>query len=136
MLQSMSDDPGAFEARLFTIMPRVFFAMLPIFAAVVSLFFRRRKFPTALVFAVHLHAFAFVIFSVGELAKFFGSDTVARVAGLVVVIVFTVYALSAFKNVFGGGWPAIAAKAIGIAFVYLLVSIPAFFIILIAASLV
>src|SRR5687767_4586455 len=55
--------PEGFRQRLFTIMPRVFFALLPVFAAIVALFYRRRNFPTALVFAVHLHAFAFVAFT-------------------------------------------------------------------------
>ena len=60
MLKSVVEDPDAFRARLFTIMPRVFFAMLPVFAAIVALFYRERRFPAALVFAVHIHAFAFL----------------------------------------------------------------------------
>ena len=64
LLTAISNDPAAFQSRLFTIMPRVFFAMLPVFAGIVALFYRGRRFPTALMFAVHLHAFAFLIVSV------------------------------------------------------------------------
>lgn len=136
MVKSIAEDPDAFRARLFTIMPRVFFGMLPVFAAIVALFYRRRRFPAALVFAVHVHAFAFLIFSLAEAAKFSGSATVANIVGLMAAIAFSVYAPLAQKHVFGGSWPAIIAKSTGIGFLYLLISVPAFFIILIWASLV
>ena len=135
-LRPMIEDPEGFRARIFTIMPRVFFAMLPLFAAIVALFYRRRRFPTALVFAVHLHAFAFVIFAASELAKFSGSVTFAAVVAAVATVVFTVYALRAMKTVFGGSWPATIARALGVGVLYLVVAGPAFFIILIWASLV
>lgn len=47
MLRAMAEDQAGFRARAFTIMPRVFFAMLPVFAAIVALFYRRRHFPAA-----------------------------------------------------------------------------------------
>lgn len=136
MVRSIAEDPDAFRARVFAIMPRVFFGMLPVFAAIVALFYRRRRFPAALVFAVHVHAFAFLIFSLAEAAKFSGSATVANIVGLTAAIAFSVYAPRAQKHVFGGSWPAIIAKSTGIGFLYLLISVPAFFIILIWASLV
>ena len=136
MVRSIAEDPDAFRARLFVIMPRVFFGMLPVFAAIVALFYRKRRFPAALVFAVHVHAFAFLTFSLPEAAKFSGSATVANIAGLIVLIAFSVYAPLAQKHVFGGSWLAIIAKSTGIGFLYMLISVPAFFIVLIWASLV
>ena len=136
MVRSIAEDPDGFRARVFTIMPRVFFGMLPVFAAIVALFYRTRRFPAALVFAVHVHAYAFLIFSLAEAAKFSGSAAVANVLGLIAAIAFSVYAPLAQKHVFGGSWPAIIAKSTGIGFLYLLISVPAFFIILIWASLV
>ena len=136
MLRALAEDPDGFRARLFTIMPRVFFGMLPVFAAIVALFYRRRRFPTALVFAAHLHAFAFVIFTIAEAAKLARMPLVAAVFGVVAAVVFAIYALTALRTVFGGRWPITIAKASGISFVYLCASIPAFFIILVWASLV
>ena len=136
MVRSIAEDPDGFRARVFTIMPRVFFGMLPVFAAIVALFYRKRRFPAALVFAVHVHAYAFLIFSLAEAAKFSGSAAVANVVGLIAAVAFSVYAPLAQKHVFGGSWPAIIAKSTGIGFLYLLISVPAFFIILIWASLV
>lgn len=136
MLKSLVTNPEGFRARLFEIMPRVFFAMLPVFAAVVALFYRRRRFPVALVFSAHLHAFAFLILSIPEAAKMLHSTPVAATAAAIAGIGFAVYALMSLRAVFGGGWPITIAKAVGIGTVYLLASIPAFFVILVWASVV
>jgi hypothetical protein len=136
LLQSIERDPEAFRARLFTIMPRVFFGMLPIFAGIVAIFYRRRRFPTALVFAVHIHAFAFLMFTISEAVKFTRTPVVAVPITLAVTIGFAIYALTALRVVFGGGWPGTIARALGIGVTYLVTAIPAFIIILIWASLV
>jgi hypothetical protein len=135
LLRSLAEDSAGFRARLFTIMPRVFFAMLPVFAAIVAIFYRGRRFPVSLVFAVHLHAFAFLIFAMSEAAKFIQVPVLAAALDVVVVVTFLVYALASARVVFGGGWPITMVKAAGIGFVYLLASLPAFFIILVWASL-
>jgi hypothetical protein len=118
-----------------TIMPRVFFALLPVFALIVALFYRGRHFPTFLVFAVHLHAFAFLGFTLSEAAKFTGSIGVAATVGSVMSMAFAGYMLMALRHVFGGSWPITILKAIGIGVVYFIASIPAFALILAWASL-
>ena len=115
-------------------MPRVFFALLPVFALIVALFYRGRRFPTSLVFAVHLHAFAFTAFTLSEAAKLTGSVGVDVVISGVVTVAFTAYALLALRAVFGGSWPATVVKAAAIGVVYLIASMPAFAIILAWAS--
>jgi hypothetical protein len=109
--------------------------MLPVFAAIVSLFYRSKRFPVSLVFAAHLHAFAFLIFAVSEAAKFARVPALAIGLDVVVVVTFLVYALASARAVFGGGWPITIVKAAGIGFVYLISSVPAFFIVLLWASL-
>jgi hypothetical protein len=135
MMRSVAEDPDAFRARMFTIAPRVFFALLPVFAGVVALFYRGRHFPTALVFAVHLHACAFVIFAISEALKFTHNEHLADRVGAVLAIVFAVYALRAFRAVYGGGWPITVVKAAGIGLLYLIAAIPAFVIIVLWTSL-
>jgi hypothetical protein len=135
MLRAVATDPIGFRARVLTIMPRVFFALLPVFAVIVALFYRGRRFPTSLVFAVHLHAFAFVAFTLSEAAKLTWSVSVAVTVGSIVTVAFTVYALMALRAVFGGGWGMTLVKATGIAVVYLIASMPAFAVILAWASL-
>lgn len=134
MLRALVEDPDAFRRRIFTIMPRVFFGMLPVFAGIVALFYRGRRFPTALVFAVHVHAFAFLIFTFSEASKMTGQVPVGVVVGVAAALIFVWYALSALRAVFGGSWPMTVAKAAGIGGVYLLASVPAFLIILAWAS--
>ena len=134
MIRAVAEDPGGFRARMFTIMPRVFFALLPVFAGLVALFYRKRHFPAALVFAVHLHAVAFVIFAISEALKFTGNHHLADRVGGILAIVFAAYVLMALRAVFGGRWPMTIVKAIGIGFLYLLAAIPAFMVIILWAS--
>jgi hypothetical protein len=128
-LVSVASDPVGFRSRVLTIMPRVFFALLPVFAGIVALFYRRRRFPTALVFAAHLHAFAFTVFTLSEAVKMLGSIPVAVAGSVVVTFWFAGYALLAARTVFGGGWTMTILKAAGIGLVYLLASVPAFILI-------
>jgi hypothetical protein len=134
MMRAVATDPDGFRARLFTVMPRVFFGLLPIFAAIVYLFYRRGNFATAMVFAVHLHAFAFVVATFVEASKFARSQALALSVADVAIVVFAVYAVLAFRAVFGGRVSITLARMAGISVLYLLASIPAFFIILIWAG--
>jgi hypothetical protein len=135
LLKAIATDPKAFRANLFTTMPRVFFAMLPLFAAIVSLFYRRETFPTSLVFAVHVHAFSFAALTIAEATKFSGSRTAAGIVGVCALVVVVVYVFIAVRAVFGGSVAATIAKVSGIGVLYLLSSLPTFFIILMWAAL-
>jgi Protein of unknown function (DUF3667) len=135
MLRAIANDPTNFRARLFTTMPRVFFAMLPVFAGIVFLFYRRETFPTALVFAAHIHAFAFVALTIGEAFKFTGSLPIATGAGIVVTIGLAAYIFVAFRAVFGGRILSTLGKLTAIGFLYSFASVPAFLIILMWASI-
>lgn len=137
IVRGFAEEPEAFQARVFTIMPRVFFAMLPVFAAILALLYRRRRFPVSLVFAAHIHAAAYLIFAVSAAARWLiDVPIVAGIVGLFVLVGFGVYALMALRAVFGGGWPITIVKATSAAFLYVLASVPAFIIILIWASVV
>ena len=135
LLVAVAKDPAGFRARVLTIMPRVFFALLPVFAAILTLFYRGRRFPTTLVFAAHLHAFAFTVFTLSEAAKMTRSIPMAVAASTIATFGFAWYALAAARRVFGGGWAITILKAVGVGVVYLLASLPAFAVILIWATL-
>ncbi len=135
LMRAMAADPDGLRQRMFTVMPRVFFAMLPLFAAIVAMFYRRRPFPTALVFAVHIHAFAFVVLTITEAAKFTRSIGFAEAVGSVIALVLAIYVLRALRAMFGGGWVVTIVKAVAIGFVYIVLSIPAFIIMVMWASL-
>jgi hypothetical protein len=135
VLKAVATNPAEFRSRLFTIMPRVFFALLPVFAAIVALFYRRETFPTSLVFAVHIHAFAFIAMSIAEAIKFTGSQTIAALGGAVVTIGLVAYAFMAFRAVFGGKVFATIGKMTAIGALYLVASIPAFIVMMAWAAL-
>ena len=135
MMKSILEDPDGFRGRLFTTMPRVFFALVPVFAAIVFVFYRRHHFPTALVFALHVHVFAFVAFSLSEAAKFSGSEIAAAIVGAIMLTLFTIYALRSFRAVFGGSWPITLVKAASIGFLYAFASVPAFLLLFAWAAL-
>jgi len=136
MLDSIAKDPVAFRARIFTILPRVFIAMLPVYAGIVWLFYRSMRFPAALVFAVHLHAFAFLAMAISEAAKFSGSDVIGLTIGVIMVVILSIYALRAQHVVFGGTWPDTVGKATAIGLIYMMTAVPAFMITFIWASMV
>jgi len=131
LLRSFAQDPAGFRARIFTIMPRVFFGLLPVFAAIVASFYRGHRFPTALVYSAHLHAFAFVTFTVSEVAKYARQPVVTAVVGAVCVAAFIAYTLWAFRAVYRETWPMTALKTVGVGVVYVFASIPAFILILV-----
>jgi hypothetical protein len=136
MMRSVLEDPAAFRVRMFSIMPRVFFALVPVFAAIVFLFYRRRRFPTALVFALHVHVFAFVVFAVSEAAKFTYSEMFAAAISVITLVVVLGYTLRSFRAVFGGSWPITLVKATSIAFLYALASVPAFIVLFVWAAMI
>ena len=136
MIRSFAEDPEAFRARIFTIMPRVFFGMLPVFAGILALFYRGRRFPAALVFSAHVHAAAYFIFTLPAVARFSRAESVEAGIALSALAAFTVYALWALRVVFGGSWLQTMTKAVAVGVLYLLASVPAFVVILIWALLV
>jgi hypothetical protein len=78
--------------------PKVMFVLLPVFALILKLlYFRRsRYYIEHFVFALHFHAFAFVVFS---MALIIGSDWV-----FLVPIVLPVYLLLAMRRAYDQGW--------------------------------
>jgi hypothetical protein len=135
LLQAITKDPAAFRRRTFETMPRVFFALLPVFAGITALFFRRRPFPTHLTFAAHLHAFVFVLGAVSEGAKLSRSIVFAGSVASLVSLAVAVYVLRSFKAVYRESWGRTLIKVAGIAVLYAVSAVPAFIVILAWAAL-
>jgi hypothetical protein len=111
-------DPEGLQARFRQTFPRVLFALVPVFAAIVSLFYRGRNFPQHLVFAVHLHSAVFVTLTIRELAQMFGSTAILVTFESLAAIVIAGYSLTAFRRVYRESWPRVVAKGFGIAVIY------------------
>ena len=119
-------DPAGFKRGVLEAMPKMLFALLPVFAAIVALFYRGRKYPEHLYFAIHLQAFAFIALALTELVKFTQVPVLVMLASGLAVIWIPVYATLAFRRVYGGSIVRTVAKEIGIAAIYFVTWFAAF----------
>src|SRR6266516_4934320 len=79
-------DPAGFKHGIVETMPKMLFALLPVLAGIMALFYRGRKYPEHLYFAIHLQAFTFIALGLTELAKFTRIPVLAMLASGVAVI--------------------------------------------------
>jgi hypothetical protein len=80
-------------------LPTALFLLMPVFAMILKvLYFRRKRFYVEhFVFALHVHAFAFLLFTVILLAPW-------GWVGIVAQLWFAIYLYWAMKRVYGQGW--------------------------------
>ncbi|MEP6730468.1 MAG: DUF3667 domain-containing protein [bacterium] len=128
-------DPAGFKRGILEAMPRMLFALLPIYAGIVAIFYRRRKYPEHLYFAIHLHAFVFLALSLSALAEFTRLPIIAGIVGFVSVVWIPVYATLAFRRVYGGSLMRTLVKEAFITAIYCAVSTVAFVITLYLVSM-
>lgn len=95
--------------------PKVMFVLLPVFAVLLQLLYalRRRYYIEHFVFALHFHAFAFVLFSI---ALIIGSGWIL----LIPAIGLPIYLLLAMKRVYAQGWIMTVVKWFVLGNVYLI----------------
>jgi hypothetical protein len=118
ILRRLVADSQGFKKSLLATMPRVLFALVPIFAAILALFYHGRKYPEHLYFGLHLHAFFFVALTVAALSKFSNSVAFSIAASLIVSIWIAAYSLVSARRVYGGSWAATLAKGVGVTVLY------------------
>jgi hypothetical protein len=118
LLRRGVDDPRGFRRGLLQTMPKTLFVLLPVFAAIVALFYRGRKYPEHLYFAIHLHAFVFLALAVTELMKFSKVAPLIIAASAVALLWIPIYATLAFRRVYGGSVARTIVKEIGIGAIY------------------
>ncbi len=111
-------DPGGFKRGILQNMPRMLFVLLPIFAGIVALFYRGRKYPEHLYFAIHLHAFIFLALLVTELLEFTNVSFLAAAASMLAVIWIPIYATLAFRRLYADSVALTVMKELAIAAIY------------------
>ena len=126
LLQRAVTDPTGFKKGMLENMPRMLFALLPIFALIVALFYRGRNYPEHLYFAIHLHAFFFMALSISALSKFSHVPAVAMVVGLAMILWIPIYATRAFRRTYGGSMATTLLKETVIGVIYAVVTFAAF----------
>jgi hypothetical protein len=122
LLRRGIDDPNGLKRNLVANMPRVFFALVPVFAAILSLFYRKRHYPEHLYFVLHLNAFAFFALLFLTLARLSGVAILSGIVGPLTFVWICVYAVLALRRVYGGSLSRTLAKCVGIASLNLMAS--------------
>jgi hypothetical protein len=124
MLRNIIDNPGNLAATVRRTMPNVFLALVPVFALVLALFYRRRNYPEHLFFAIHFATFIFIARTLGNLALFTHNLWVAGVIQAVIGVWMLAYGVLALRRVYGGALPTTILKGVGICFLYFLIALP------------
>ena len=128
-------DPQQFRSRFLQTLPRVLFALVPVFAAIVALFYRQRRITQHLIFAVHLHAIVFMILTVRELSQLFGSFIVLGIFDAAAALAIIGYGLLAFRRVYRESWPRVVGKGIAITVLYSIAGVAALVVALLWATM-
>ena len=132
-LRGMSDAPTnaqkvdhvkRFLRTVIGYVPTVLFIVLPVFALLLKVLYVRRGwyYSEHLIFGLHTHAFAFVVFSLATLIAL-AATRVPGLGGVLVALFLSIplYFYVAQKRVYGQGWIKTAAKAVVLSFAYLMV---------------
>ena len=114
----------AIRATTVASMPRLVFVLMPAFALLTLVFYRRTQphFAAHLYYALHAHAFAFLVFAV--LVLFRNLGTVVRGTADVLGVVWLVaYYYVSLRRVYGESWARTIGKgtAIGVLYVAVIV---------------
>ena len=102
------------------------FTLLPVFAAIVAIFYHGRKYPEHLYFAIHLHAYAFLALALIQLARFTRMPAIVGTVAAVVFVSIPVYGTLAFRRTYGGSVIGTLGKEVGISAIYFATSAAAF----------
>ena len=123
MLLEPGQDPGfdaAVQARFLSDdLPRLMFVLLPVFALLLKAFFRDRLYFDHLIFSLHLHSAAFVIFAlILPLEEPASRQLVQLLLQLALFAYFLAYFVIAIRRVYRPGWAAVAYKSAAVLLVY------------------
>ena len=128
LMRRVSGDAKAFQNEMFASLPKALFALLPVFAGILTLFYRKRRFAEHLYFAFHLHAFIFIALSLAAVSRLAHVMPIQAAVGIGVLVWLPIYAHLAFRRVYGGTHGGLFLKEIGIGALYVAASIPAIFV--------
>ena len=126
VLRRAIEDPQGFRRGIFDTMPRMFFALLPVLAVIIAMFYRGRKYPEHLYFAIHLQTFIFLVLAATEALKFTKLPALVVGAAFAGLLWISIYATLAFRRVYGGSLIRTITKELAILALYGATSIVAF----------
>lgn len=123
---------GAEFAAFVRLLPKLMFLLLPVFALMLAVLYRRRLLAEHVVFALHFHAFAFLILPIEAVLEplirpaatagaLSGLQIAAAVVMGVVELWVLVYLFVALRRVYRSSWPGAVTKGFLLMFAYIAV---------------
>jgi len=102
---------------------KLIFLLIPVFAGMLKLFYLRRKrlYFEHLIFALHLHAFIFLVFITSLLI-----ELLLPIPMFLIVSIILAYGFIALKKYYGQGWGKTLLKMLLISLSYLIIGFPLF----------
>ena len=113
-------DPERFVETILNRLAQAMFFLLPFFAALLKLLYRRRLYMHHLIFGVYYHSFVFFLVAFVSVPEALGWETVASWLDVLILYV-PVYLLLAMKRFYGESWPKTLLKGAALGFVYMAV---------------
>jgi hypothetical protein len=123
-LRRLATDPQGFQRDFTEVMPKLMFALLPVFALIVALFYRGRGFVEHLYFTIHVQTFFFVALGFGVLSRFTHVIALIIAMGILQFIWAPLYAHFSLRRVYGGSNGSTVLKELGIGALYAAVYLP------------
>lgn len=124
LIRKIATDEKAFTADVFDSLGKAVFAMLPVFAAILMLFYRKRHFAEHLYFSIHLHAFMFAVADAALLIGYLRQPMLAIPVAIAASLWIPVYTHLALVRVYGGKQGDTLAKELGISVLYTAALVP------------
>jgi hypothetical protein len=121
---TLLDDPAGFRSRVINAIPKMVFALVPVFALILAAFYRRRRFMQHLIFALHLHAAIFLVLAASQIFKFTRVAPLAAAAALAALAFLSWYVIRGQRVVYGEGRGKTMLKSVGILLLYFVVFVP------------
>lgn len=121
---SAQKDPDRFGATVIANLPRAFFLLLPAFALLLKLFYRKqdRYYLDHLIFALYFHAFVFTALALRlPLTRSWMPHWIETPLALLLWIWLFLYLPIALRHVYGGTWKQTVLKLTGLLYLYAVV---------------
>jgi hypothetical protein len=117
------EEDAATQARFMSEdLPRLMFVLLPLFALLVKIVFPRRLYFDHVIFSVHLHSAAYVLFALMlPLEQVAGEHWAPLVAQVAVFCYFLSYFVLSLRRVYKTSWIIASVKSLAILLAYIVI---------------
>lgn len=133
-INRVSADTQSFTQDFLNRLTRALFVLLPVFALLLKIVYRRRLYVQHLVFAMYLHSFAFLVVAFVAIPDAMGLTALGKWVS-VLLLWIPVYFLLGLRRFYGEGWLKTTIKFSAVSFWYAFLSMAAWVLILVLSLL-